>query len=288
MRSYWQLLRLPYQLQLAPIFGWGYLLAGGRLYTQGEVLRFFIVFICFHIGCFGGLTALNSYYDRDESAVGGLWQPPVPPRHLFIFAWLVQIFGVLPLLWIEFVLAEIYVGILLLALGYSHPGARWKGHSFKSLIVVAVGQGVLDSVAGALTAPIVQWHGAICFGVVGATLMVIAFYPLTQLFQIEADRREGDNTLAHMLIQHSGRSRIFEWAQSLGLQGTAWNAFARIIDGFAMDAVLLGLFAIGVLFYMSNWRNAEPSARHDFERVHRLLRINTLAFAVYLFWRLVL
>ncbi|MEZ4680201.1 MAG: UbiA family prenyltransferase [Caldilineaceae bacterium] len=64
-------LRLHYQLLLAPIFLWGYLLAGGQ--PDGS---FGLAFVAFHLFLYGGMTAFNSYYDRDEGPIGGLEEPP--------------------------------------------------------------------------------------------------------------------------------------------------------------------------------------------------------------------
>ena len=60
-------LRLPFQLLLAPVFLWGWLLAGG-----GLSWTFALAFLAFHVFLYGGVTAFNSYYDRDEGPVGGL------------------------------------------------------------------------------------------------------------------------------------------------------------------------------------------------------------------------
>ncbi|HEX8834932.1 MAG TPA: hypothetical protein VF719_12060, partial [Abditibacteriaceae bacterium] len=75
VRAYFTLLRLPYQWQLGPIFAWGFLLGGGSFEDISTTARFLAVFLLFHIGAFGGLTALNSFYDRDSGPIGGLWQP---------------------------------------------------------------------------------------------------------------------------------------------------------------------------------------------------------------------
>ncbi len=287
MKSYWQLLRVPYQLQLAPIFGWGYLLSGGRLHSREEAVRFLVVFLCFHIGCFGGLTALNSYYDRDRTPVGGLWDPPAPPHRLFAFAWLVQIAGVLPLLWLDVNLAAIYAAIVLMALMYSHPYTRWKGNPFLSLLVVAVGQGVLDYCAGALTVASPDWSTTTWLGMAGATLSVMAFYPLTQLYQIEQDAQRGDRTLARVLIESGGRAQLFNWSIIFVSLAAALNLFAAL-NRFGFDAILF-LGACGeMLNYLENWSvKGEGTARDDFRRVHFLLRVNALAFGIYLLARMI-
>src|SRR5439155_22738881 len=64
-------LRLHFQLLLAPVFLWGWLVAGGGLSWSVA-----IAFVALHVFLYAGATAFNSYYDRDEGPVGGLERPP--------------------------------------------------------------------------------------------------------------------------------------------------------------------------------------------------------------------
>lgn len=65
-------LRLHFQLLLAPIFLLGYAASGA---TPNLSLLF--LFLLIHIGLYGGATAYNSYYDRDEGPIGGMKYPLV-------------------------------------------------------------------------------------------------------------------------------------------------------------------------------------------------------------------
>src|SRR5438552_16250684 len=68
-------LRLHFQLLLAPIFLWGFLLGGGRVDA-----RAMLAFVVVHLFLYGGATAFNSAYDRDVGPVGGLERPPAVSR----------------------------------------------------------------------------------------------------------------------------------------------------------------------------------------------------------------
>ena len=59
-------LRLSFQFVLAPIFLLGFALSEASL-SIGLIALFLLV----HVGLYGGPTAYNSYYDRDEGPVGG-------------------------------------------------------------------------------------------------------------------------------------------------------------------------------------------------------------------------
>lgn len=300
------LLRLPYQLQLGPIFAWGFLLNGGRLTRIDESARFLAVFLLFHIGAFGGLTALNSWYDRDVGPIGGLWNPPPTPSGLFHFAWLVQLGGLALLLPFGFSLVFIYASILLLSLGYSHPRTRWKGHPWKSIAVVALGQGVLDCAAGAFIAmPLHEysyaagqevlsrfdgafvWSSFVWLGMLGATLTVTGFYPLTQLYQIADDARKGDYTIAAWLFRRNGRRGVFVFAFVLLLCGALFNVLALQETGHLASALLLGFGSLFPLMALTLWsREREVSTRRDFQHVHGLMRGASFALGVFLLWLL--
>ncbi len=284
-------------MQLGPIFAWGFLLGGGRLDRLEESARFLAIFLLFHIGAFGGLTALNSWYDRDTGPVGGLWNPPATPAGLLLFAWTVQLGGLLLLLPFGFDLSSIYASILLLSLGYSHPKTRWKGHPLKSVAVVAMGQGILDYGAGVWTAIApheysyagrFQLPAYVWWGMLGATLTVVGFYPLTQLYQIEDDARNGDDTFAASLARRGGRRAVFGRAIVFLFCGALCNGLALHMARHGIQALLLGFGSLLPLFALRSWqRDATVSTRRDFQYMHGLMRGAALAFSVFLLWMLV-
>jgi hypothetical protein len=283
---------LPYQWQLAPIFVWGFLLSGGRCDRPKEFLSFLLIFLAFHIGCFGGLTALNSFYDQDDGPIGGLWQPPPPPRFLWHFAWTVQLLGLLVVSFFSFQLAVIYTLIVLLALGYSHPLTRWKAHPWKSLAVVAFGQGTLDFTAGTLVSTTHRIDAALLCGGLGSTLLVMGFYPLTQLFQATLDSSRGDRTTALALQNTWGHSAVFRWAHGFFGAGMTCNAWAVWLHTTWWEASLVWTGGLMWMALIEQWRQrrrkAESGIRLDFENLHQLLRLASASFGSYLLVRLIL
>src|SRR6266581_7124150 len=102
-------LRLHFQLLLAPVFLWGWLLAGGGL-SQSAGLGF----IAFHFFLYSGATAFNSYYDRDVGPVGGLEHPPSVSPGLLPFSLAVQGVGALLAILVNlpfFVAYAVFVGL---------------------------------------------------------------------------------------------------------------------------------------------------------------------------------
>jgi 1,4-dihydroxy-2-naphthoate octaprenyltransferase len=194
-------------------------------------------------------------------------------------------------------LALIYTCILLLSLGYSHPRTRWKGHPFKSLAVVGTGQGVLDFTAGVLTANLViartgethTWQLVLWFGLIGATLTVLAFYPLTQLYQLSDDTRRGDRTIAAWLHARGeqrapgGRHVVFRFALLLFVPGSCCNALALWFAGEVTLSVALASFSVSPLIYLAVWsRDHDISQATDFARIHFLMRAMAAGFGTFI------
>ena len=186
-------LRLHFQLLLSPIFLWGYLLGEGRLSP-----RVWIAFIAIHIFLYGGTTAYNSYYDRDEGPVGGLEKPPAITPELLPFSLAVQAIGALLAAFVNVTFFTFYIVIFILFTAYSHPRLRLKGRPWIGLLSIALGQGVLAGLGGAAVADAtlntltpLKW-----IGLLTAAVLIVGFYPLTQLYQVDEDLARGDLTFA--------------------------------------------------------------------------------------------
>src|SRR5919201_693555 len=135
-------LRLHFQLLLAPVFLWGWLLGGGGF--SGAIV---VAFIALHVFLYSGATAFNSYYDRDVGPVGGLEQPPPVQEALLPFSLAMKIAGGILATLVNPTFLLLYVLFAMLSIGYSHPRIRLKSHPWGSLLTVAFGQGVLAFIA---------------------------------------------------------------------------------------------------------------------------------------------
>jgi 1,4-dihydroxy-2-naphthoate octaprenyltransferase len=189
-------LRLHYQLVfLSPLFAWGFALGGGVF-----SLRAALGFVTFHVFLYGGITAYNSYYDKDQGPVGGLRTPPPVTAPLLGFSLVVQLIGLVLALTVGWELALLYASVMLLSVAYSHPAFRWKARPLLSVVVVAFGQGGIGFLAGwlcaATPAPPLSSSLDGLLGLAAAVLLTTGFYPLSQLYQLDEDRARGDLTFS--------------------------------------------------------------------------------------------
>lgn len=270
-------LRLHYQILLAPIFLWGYYLADGT--PDGH---FWLAFLAFHVFLYGGTTAYNSYYDRDEGPVGGLQSPPPVTRALLPFSLIMQGIGAVLAAFVNPAFFAIYLTIFVLATAYSHPRIRWKGRPLTGLLTVALGQGVLAALGGWVAAgrSMTALSALAWLGILSVTLVTTGFYPITQIYQVAEDRARGDITFATW----AGPGRTFLFA--LVTQGVAalvliW-IIARLMGGW--QAALVALFYGVLLLATFRWARTYDPERviANFRRVMRINMVTSLGFLGFL------
>jgi 4-hydroxybenzoate polyprenyltransferase len=260
-------LRLHYQLVfLSPLFAWGFALGGGQFSNRTAW-----AFLAFHVFLYGGITAYNSYYDRDEGPVGGLRVPPPVTEPLLGFSLATQLLGLALMTLVSRELALLYGVVMLLSVAYSHPRFRWKARPLLSLVVVGLGQGGIGFRAGWLcgatpAAPMLGSEQGL-LGLAAAVLLTMGFYPLSQLYQIEEDRQRGDRTFSVVF----GPQASFRFALSCLVMGGLCIAFVVLARFGWFDALLtlgaqLLLWAV-VLRWHQQFR-AEVIA--NFLTLHRL------------------
>jgi 4-hydroxybenzoate polyprenyltransferase len=276
-------LRLHFQLLLAPVFLWGWLLAGG-----GWTNSVLIAFVAFHAFLYSGATAFNSYYDRDVGPVGGLENPPPVPGSLLPFSLAVQAIGCVLAMFVNSTFFIAYCAFfLLLSIAYSHPRIRLKAHTIGSLVAIGVGQGaVVFAAAWAATRgelnSIVSTDGVL--GVTAAVMLILALYPITQLYQMDEDAARGDRTVAVAW----GPARCFAVSIALTIVGGA-AMLAEVLRRFGPgDAVLVAL-GLGAQLAILVWWAPRFDVARVLENYRAVMRLNVAsagALGAYLLARL--
>lgn len=184
-------LRLHYQFF---ILSGGFLL-GGLMADQMDTAQFWLQYLNVHLLLFGGATAFNSFWDKDKGPIGGLRHPPEmtpwmrPASLLFMISGWIWAFGP------GWAYAVIYGASFLLFWLYSTPLARWKGNPHLSMVAIAISTGFNSVLLGAIAA-----GGAITVSVsisaLGASMILLSLYPVSQVYQMDEDRTRGDHTFA--------------------------------------------------------------------------------------------
>jgi 4-hydroxybenzoate polyprenyltransferase len=276
-------LRLHFQLLLAPVFLWGWLLAGGGL-TVGVVVGF----VAFHLFLYSGATAFNSYYDRDVGPVGGLAQPPPVSPGLLPVALAMQAVGWVLAATVNWTLWWLYGAFVALSFAYSSPRIRLKARPLASVLVVGLGQGALAFLAAWAARRGDLASAASVDGVLGAlasVLLILALYPLTQLYQIEEDAARGDRTLAVAW----GARRCFAFALTCTVVGGLVLVAVVGVRFGLLDAVLVGCGLVVQVVALARWapRFNAAAILANYRQVMRVSMLSALGLGGYLLLRLI-
>lgn len=142
----------------------------------------------------GGTLAINSAYDDDPGDIGYLEAPPRPPAALAPFSIALMAVGQIGALRLGAPFAIAYAICFLMAILYSVPPFRWKAIAGADWFINMWGFGALTAYAGwAITGRPLELWAALVF--LAFCPLFAAFYPLTQIYQIEEDLARGDRTL---------------------------------------------------------------------------------------------
>ncbi len=266
-RSTIQLLRFPFSIFLLPV----YLFALSRV-VDPDWPRAFLIFFILHALVYPASNGYNSYMDRDEESIGGLKDPLQPTPQLFRVTLLLDGIAIALSFGISLYFAAGIALYILASRAYSYRGIRLKQFPFTGYLTVVLFQ-------GAVTFWLV-YHGCHPLlttavpagGMVSSSLLIGGFYPLTQIYQHVADRKDGVRTISLLL----GIRNTFLFT---GIVYTA--AFAVLAAYFVSELevqqlVIVQVIMLPVIVYFFLWaRQAwkDPAAA-DFRHT---MRMNTLA-----------
>ncbi|MEX0844599.1 MAG: UbiA family prenyltransferase, partial [Balneolaceae bacterium] len=185
-------LRLHYQFL---ILSGGYLLAA-MFVTDVNWSQFWPQFLNIHVLLFGGATAYNSWWDKDEGPIGGLKSPPKMEKWMWPASLTIQFVGLAWAFTVNHNYVVIYAISILLFWLYSTPIFRWKAKPILSLAAIGISTGTNSFLLGYLAAggyPITFFEDIIAAGV---ACIILSLYPASQIYQKEEDLKRGDQTFA--------------------------------------------------------------------------------------------
>jgi 4-hydroxybenzoate polyprenyltransferase len=255
---------LPYLLHLRPR-AWpivsahmtvGFLLASGAALTGENLGRWALAVLAWGVLGNGGTLAINSVYDRDTGDIGYLDNPPPIPRFLlavslaslFIGSLLASVLGG------QFLAA--YSVCLVMSILYSVPPIRAKARAGFDVLINSFGFGGLTVFAGwaALDRPLTS---PILLVALGFFFLFVAFYPLTQIYQMDEDRERGDRTLALALGKRNAlllslAAAVLAFVCFLGEAAThyfTWRSIGLVIA--------LGLWLALLIPWLRHWASGD-------------------------------
>ncbi|MEO8765021.1 MAG: UbiA family prenyltransferase [Ginsengibacter sp.] len=194
LRSTLQLLRFHFALFLMPVYFFAL--------SQVPRINWFdasLVFMILHLLVYPASNGYNSYMDRDTSPIGGLENPLQPTRQLFIVTVCMDIAAVATSFFITPLFALGIFLYILASRAYSYRKIRLKKYPIAGYLTVVIFQGGITF--------FLVYHGADSnhtsyvpvISIIASSLLIGGFYPLTQIYQHEADIKDGVKTISYKL-----------------------------------------------------------------------------------------
>lgn len=205
----------------------------------------------------GGTLALNSSFDDDHGPIAFLKHPPKPPKYLKQFSFILLALGLVLALTQSSINAErkyffeIVLTCTLMSILYSVPPIRLKSRPGWDTVINGLGFGFFTLLAGftSITATLTPFILKLC---VGFFFLFCAFYPMTQIYQIEEDQERGDITTAGALGTNNAllMSLLSVWVAHL------WILWAFVLSPMVLILIGTSLFLWSLQIIV--WRIRAP------------------------------
>lgn len=271
LKSFLLHLRLNYQIL---ILSGPYLL--GILFSEHLSVLQFIQFLNVHILLFGGVTAYNSFFDKDTGPIGGLKNPPKMGTWMLVASWMLQVIGLI----IGILSGPYFIGIYLFSIlvfwMYSSPLVRLKGKPVGSLIAIGIGTVICACLLGYYANGIMNLPSVeVLIASIGSMFLIISMYPLSQAYQVLEDKKRGDITFS-VRYGKRGIKKIFSLLFPIGIVFISY-ALLSINILYSIISIFGGILA-GILIWIVIKRITMTI--EDYKIVMRIKYVGGLLFSL--------
>ncbi len=266
-RSTFQLLRFHFSLFLMPVY-W-FALSQVRDKNWHHAI---LIFIILHLLVYPASNGYNSYMDRDESSIGGLKNPAQPIPQLFRVTVLMDIVALLLSFFISIYFMAGILAYILASRAYSFRGIRLKKYPITGYFTVIIFQGAVTF--------FLVYHGSHAnktldspaAAMIAASLLIGGFYPLTQVYQHDADLKDGVKTISY-LLGYKGTFVFSAIVYSFAFATLAWYFLvSQEIKEFAVLATCM----LPILVYFFIWAHKVWKDRRE-ANFKNTMRMNIIA-----------
>lgn len=271
-------LRIPFSVFLMPVF----LFALG-ISINPSGFRIVLTFLVLHLFIYPASNAYNSFFDKDEKSIGGLKHPPAVEKDLHTTSLVFEGAGILLALFIswQFTVMVFIYGVISKA--YSHPSIRIKKYPWLSWLIAGIFQGFFTfwmcCIALNDSGFNVILQADIFIAAVLTTLILMGFYPLTQIYQHEEDNKRGDLTVSCLL----GIRGTFIFSAAVFLVAIpGFLVYFKWFFGWQLFYLFL-LFIAPVLAYFTWWflKIIKNPATADYTHTMRLSVISSVSLSTF-------
>lgn len=269
-----QLLRFQFSFYLMPVFWYAL-----TFVEKPDIGKVMLSFLLIHLFLYPASNGYNSFMDRDDSSIGSVEHPLPPTKQLYYAALVLDITGLLCAFLVGPFFAAGYFIYIVFSRLYSYRKIRLKKYPVVGYLVVIANQGALIFTITFLAASgNVGIQNVPLVPAIAASLLVGGFYPLTQVYQHETDKKDGVKTMS-MLLGKKG-SFVFcsiVYTMALLLMYFSYNKRDMTTGFFIILAFFVPVMA-GFLKWMTLvWKDASAANFRNTMRMNNLAAICTNA-----------
>ena len=248
-----------------------------------------LIFCILHLLVYPASNGYNSYMDRDQGSIGGVKNPMVPTLELYVVSLLMDIAAVLLSCFVSLYFA---LGILLYILAsraYSNRGIRLKKYPLLGYLTVVLFQ-------GAVTFWLVYYgaHEPLTFdvpvsGMLASSLLIGGFYPLTQIYQHQADAADGVKSISQWL-GYRGTFIFTASVYSIAFAVLAYHFFVALDwdKFFVLATCMLPILVYFFIWARKVWKDVSAASFENTMRMNMLAAICTnTGFIILVIWKIV-
>ncbi|HLN53370.1 MAG TPA: UbiA family prenyltransferase [Lentimicrobium sp.] len=271
-------LRLQFSFFLLPVF----LFALSQA-TQIDWTKTILAFLILHVLVFPSSNGYNSHQDRDDSSIGGLKNPPKVTYRLFYATLFMDLLALLLGMVISPYFTILIMVFILMSRAYSYRRIRLKKFPIIGFIVVFLFQGAyvyFISVAAITSfnkADIFSGNTIICMII--SSLFIGSVYPLTQIYQHQADRKDGVISLSYKL----GYAGTFIFSGLLYSLATFLMFSYFYLKHQYIATILFILIILPVVYKLSIWRTRvrKDNRNANYENTMAINRLASVSMNLY-------
>lgn len=217
----------------------------------------------------------NSYIDKDTTSIGGLEKPPLATKQLFYFTLIMDFLSILlSIFFINKLFACCILLYILASRAYSSKQIRLKKYPIIGFLIVMFFQGAFTyymSTVG-ITKQILDIDTSIMYILIACSLQIAGAYPLTQIYQHQADLDYGVVTLSYKL---GYKGTFLFTALMFALCNVVYYLYFNSINQI-QSFILLQVCFVPIVIYFAIWflKVLKNSGEANFKNT---MRMNVIA-----------
>jgi 1,4-dihydroxy-2-naphthoate octaprenyltransferase len=212
--------------------------------------------------------------DRDKGSIGGIKNPSEPTRQLFFVTLLLDFLAILCSCFISIYFLLGIVAYILASRAYSYRGIRLKKYPVIGYLTVIFFQGAVTF--------FLVYHGSHQYktldvppsAMLASSLLIGGFYPLTQIYQYDADLADGIKTISY-LLGYRGTFLFTAVVYCFAIGVLAYNLFSslEIREFFVLATCMLPILVYFFIWAAKVWKN---TGNANFQQTMRMNMIASL------------